>query len=469
MTTSKITVTAQPGHSIEVRTDGVFADLRPKEAAVVAALALRHPDVVTVDQLIGFVWPETTPASARQSIHNHLARLRRVAEGLVSTERTGYRFGPTVQLETVGLELRLDAQDILIELGTSPHLAHAREAFAARHRRGAEFDPAEGLRARHFEEVRTAVQRSVDEDRLDERMWSLLALATLGSSGPADTLAVLDRAREALIDIGLEPGRRLLDLHRLITDGVDSVDLLLPHADGAPALGAGGSDEMRQALREVRSLWSQPATFRVDVVGPDSVARRAFLARLVDDARATGFATAFARCTPDDIGPPTIRLAHGGRRPLIAVLDGTEHCDESFVDLESVVAAVRRSDTTGDAPAGWVLTGGDRHLPSMLADLDSAVTIDVSQLVVDVRPISGHRTDRLTMMLAALRLLGEPTLIDVLDQVVPGAADAAQLGARWASSASTRSAEPSISRDPESGSENSRVSIPTHVDRSPSC
>ncbi len=241
---------------------------------------------------------------------------------------------------------------------------------------------------------------------------------------------MLDRARAALIEIGLEPGRRLLDLHRLITDGVDSVEVLLPHADGAPSLGAGGSDELRHALREIRTLWSQPGTFRVDVVGADSVTRRAFLARLVDDARASGFATAFARCAPDDIGPPTIRLAHAGRRPLVAVLDGTEHCDDSFDDLESVVAAVRRSNATGEEPTGWVVTGPHGRLPTVLADVDAAVTIDVSDLAVDVHPAAGPRTEQLVTVLAVLRLLGEPTLIDVLDQVVPGAADAAQLGAR---------------------------------------
>jgi DNA-binding SARP family transcriptional activator len=429
MTRSDITVIARAGRPIEVQLEGGPADLRPKECTVVAALALRHPDVVTVDQLITLVWPERTPASARQSIHNHLARLRRVADGLVATDRAGYRFGPAVRIEIAGLEPPLGPHDLLIELSAAPHIAHARESFAARHRLTDDFDPVEALRAHRCAEARSVVQQLVDEDPLDERMWSLLAVASVGTGGTSEALAVLDRARTALIEIGLEPGRRLLDLHRLITDGVDSVEVLLPHADGAPSLGAGGSDEMRHALREIRTLWSQPGTFRVDVIGADSVARRAFLARLVDDARASGFATAFARCAPDDIGPPTIRLAHAGRRPLVAVLDGAEHC-ESFNDFEAVVAAVHRSNAAGEEPTGWVVTGPHRRLPATLVDVDATVAIDVSDLVVDVHPATSPRTEQLVTVLAALRLLGEPTLIDVLDQIVPGAADTAQLGAR---------------------------------------
>ncbi len=158
MSGSEITVTARVGRPLEVLCDGTVVQLRPKERAVVAALALRHPDVVTVDQLIGLVWVDGPPASAQQSIHNHLARLRRVADGLVATERTGYRFGGGVSIDVASDEPpsepeagpRTEASGTdgyLVELGAAPHLADARSAFAARHDRTAGFDPIEALRA----------------------------------------------------------------------------------------------------------------------------------------------------------------------------------------------------------------------------------------------------------------------------------------------------------------------------------
>ncbi len=274
------------------------------------------------------------------------------------------------------------------------------------------------------------MERAVSLEPLDERAWSLLTVATVATDGRAEAVGAIDRARAALIDVGLEPGRRLLDLHRLISDGVESIDVLLTHANGSPTKAASGSDEMRDALRRIRSIWSQQGTFRVDVVGIDSVARRAFLARLIDDARASGFATATARCMPDDIGPPTIRLAHAGRRPLIAVLDGTEHCQASSDALAAVVAAVHRADAVGSSPVGWILTGAHSHLPATLEHVDATMSINVSELAVDVGAITAHHADHLSMMLAALRLLGEPTLIDVLDEIVPGAAAAALDAAR---------------------------------------
>ena len=69
-------------------TDGV--SLRPKERAVVAALAFVHPHPLDADGVAQLVWDVDVPATARKSIHNHVVRLRRAAPGLVVTDDGRY-------------------------------------------------------------------------------------------------------------------------------------------------------------------------------------------------------------------------------------------------------------------------------------------------------------------------------------------------------------------------------------------
>lgn len=319
------------GQPIAVDIDGHPVVLRPKERVVAAGLALRHPDPISVSQLISLVWSGGAPATAKQSIHNHLARLRTAIPGLVSTTPTGYSFGTgvTVRVErpaataTSGDDDDAAGAGFLIELADVSDLRRARVDFRRRHSSHERHDPAILLRTTGIDELIDALEADVGDDGCDERTWWLLAVAVVKRNGIGAGTAVVARARAAMSDVGLGIGRRLVDLDGMLRDGVDNIDVLLRNAYGGPHE---SSPEHRDALiaeqtSDVRTAWAEHERFVIAVRGPDDAHRRAALARVVDDARASGFSTASARLRAEDLGSPSIATMRHGGRPLVAVVD----------------------------------------------------------------------------------------------------------------------------------------------------
>jgi DNA-binding SARP family transcriptional activator len=63
---------------LEVRADDQVIDLgTPKARAVLAALVLRHGQVVSADHLIEAVWASDLPANPRAALQTNMARVRR--------------------------------------------------------------------------------------------------------------------------------------------------------------------------------------------------------------------------------------------------------------------------------------------------------------------------------------------------------------------------------------------------------
>lgn len=77
-------------------------DLRTKERAIVAGIALHHPSPVSAATLVPLVWGDQPPTTAVKSVHNHVSRLRRSLPRLVTTDEHGYRFDPDVSIESGG-------------------------------------------------------------------------------------------------------------------------------------------------------------------------------------------------------------------------------------------------------------------------------------------------------------------------------------------------------------------------------
>lgn len=437
---SAIVVHVAPRSVLGVTVGEERIDLRPKERVVAAALTMHHPDPLTLNQLIDLVWTEQPPATAKQSIHNHLARLRTAAPGLVESSPAGYVLGSEVRIDVDGgADRELADVDYLIEFGDIPEVRRPRAEFVRRHRASPHPDPTDTVRAGTTPQLLARLDEAVRRDPGDERSWWLLAVATTQATGTTDGTAVIERARRSLGDVGLGLGRRLLDLDGMLRDGVDDVHVLLrdPFGSSGNAVIDPLDDEISMRLSGIRELWTEHEDFLICVRGPDDALRRAVLARIIDDARASGFSTAFARHLPGDIGPPTLRTAHRGARPVVMVVDGFDH------HPDPTTLAARVVDRLPAPATGWVVA------QSQLEDTESArrtagLAETAATLVVEtpepatVAVEGGLRaplesasasTRHLLQLLAAI---GEPIrpehLASVSPDIVAAALDAARAG-----------------------------------------
>lgn len=435
---SDITLRVTPGAALAASADATPIELRPKERVVAAALALHHPAPVALQQLIGLVWPGAAPATAQQSIHNHLARLRATVPGLLESVASGYVLGDDVTIDVddqpVSGRAPVDA-DYLLEFDDIPELRRARAEFVRRHVSTRRTDPTDLLRSGADHGLVAPLEEAVQADPGDERAWWLLAIATTQATGLAAGNDVITRARRALSEAGLGLGRRLLDLDGMLRDGVDDVQVLLrdPHGGAGIANRELLDEDLAERIEGARATWTEHERFLISIRGADSALRRLVVARLIDDVRASGFSTAFARHVPGDIGPPTLRTTHRGVRPIVMVVDGFDGSDDP------VKLAERVTERLPSGAVGWVMAespeadiSSSLHV-SGLADTTPTYVVDVlARSDVDVAIASPvERASGATLRLARLlAAIGEPIVPDHLDRVAPGAAAAALDAAR---------------------------------------
>lgn len=413
---------------VAVSVDGAPVELRPKERLVTAALALHAPHIVSLDQLINLVWPVSTPTTAKQSIHNHLARLRTSVPGLVHSGPVGYTFGADVTLNVTASE---DDPGLPTEFADTVDLRRARIEFVRRNASHPHDDLAAMVRAGVTDDLVGRIEADIDADSCDERAWWLLAICSAHREGVATGSEVVARARAALRDVGLEPGRRLIDLDGMLRDGVDNVDVLLRDHHGARrSADLQHLDEaVAPVVAEIRTAWAEHERFVVCVRGNDDAARRAALAKIIDDARASGFSTAFSRHRSGDLGTPTILLAHSGTRPLIAVVDGADIAADAVELIRGIAVSLP------ETPVGWIITEGpDTDMGAIGVEL--GLTADDAMLAVDTPAVTVESPDMAAttpstiLLLAALAELGAPALPDHLEPAIAGARAAALDAAR---------------------------------------
>ncbi|MCB0968049.1 MAG: AAA family ATPase [Ilumatobacter sp.] len=254
--------------------------LRPKERAVLAALAAIHPSTATATQLIELVWGGDAPASAHKSLHNHVSRIRRVAPDLIAAVPGGYRLGPDAAPD---LRLGDTAGRPLDDLSDHPEA----EVHRARVRVLAiEADEAHlaSLADRGAPETLDALHRAVEEEPYRERRWQLLATALASAGQRRDALLTLNDARRRLSEVGLEPGGPLVELERTILDGFTpafgiarpAAPPLHPHR-GQPFVGR--DDELAELDAAWRRVIDRSAPEAVVVSGPAGIGKT----RLVDE------------------------------------------------------------------------------------------------------------------------------------------------------------------------------------------
>jgi DNA-binding SARP family transcriptional activator len=206
-----------------------------KRDAVLALLALRPGRPVSVDVLIDALWGADVPASPRNAIHHHVARLRAALgqESIVGSPN-GYAL-QNASTDALVFEDLLAETRAALRAGdacTAADIAaralalwrgRALEGLAETIWVGAEAERLEGLRIDALEErfeaalelgehreIVSELQRAIHESPFRERLWRQLMVALYRSGRAADALETYQSARRVHVErLGLEPGPEL--------------------------------------------------------------------------------------------------------------------------------------------------------------------------------------------------------------------------------------------------------------------
>lgn len=235
-----------------------------KQRTVLAVLALRLGLVASTDELIEAGWGDDLPANPTNTLQYQIAQLRKIIEPDAAhplhliTAKPGYRLNPeTVTTDAQEFETSTGAArrafengdhdlarslvDAALALWRGPALAEFRDNEFARS--DAERLESERIAAtelqidialatgRHAESTPRLAQLT-DEHPLREGLWARRALALYRSGRQSEALRVFQGARDALAEIGLDPGPELRELEQRIIEQDDS---LTPEASGATA------------------------------------------------------------------------------------------------------------------------------------------------------------------------------------------------------------------------------------------
>ena len=215
-----------------------------KLRALLARLVLEANRPVPAERLIEDLWGEDPPATARQTLHAHVTRLRRLIgdDAALVNDGGGYALRVTEdQVDALRFRAEIDAARALDRQGARPEAVRDRYAAALGLWRGPMLEdvplPDVQAECREFEDLRAAAQearidldlelgrgaelegeleRLLALDPLRERLWGQLMLVLYGAGRQADALAAYQRARHELDAVGLEPGPALREVERRV-------------------------------------------------------------------------------------------------------------------------------------------------------------------------------------------------------------------------------------------------------------
>ncbi len=220
----------------EVLLDGRTANVSgSKREGLLAVLALARGRVVGVDDLVGALWGEELPASPRNALQHHVARLRAVLgqESIVATPEGYALLDATVDalrfeelfeegrgaLRTGDARAAADFLERALALwrGRPLHGLGEMAWFGARAARldALRVDALEerfeaALAVGEHREIVSGLRAALEENPFRERLWGQLMLALYRSGRQASALETFQDARRVLTDrLGLEPGPEL--------------------------------------------------------------------------------------------------------------------------------------------------------------------------------------------------------------------------------------------------------------------
>jgi DNA-binding SARP family transcriptional activator/Flp pilus assembly protein TadD len=220
---------------IEARLNGEPVDLgHARQRSVLAVLLVEANHPVPVDQMVGRVWGERAPNSARESLYSYLSRLRQALPDAAIVRRSG---GYVLNADPATIDLhrflRLigqarDSSDVALfeeALGlwrgepfaglSSPWLSTMRESLEQK-RLAAELDRNDLELSQGIGRVPELSLRAA-QFPLDERLAGQLMLALQRTGQQSRALAVYDETRRALADqLGIDPSPELTQLRQQI-------------------------------------------------------------------------------------------------------------------------------------------------------------------------------------------------------------------------------------------------------------
>ena len=278
---------AETHAALEIRLLGAFqvtVDGRPagtggsKRDALLALLALRRGRPVSVDALIEELWDADVPASPRNAIHHHVARLRAaLGQESIAGSPNGYA------LKNARTDARI-FEDLLAEARGALRAGDARTAADVAARALAlwqgqaleglpetiwvstEAERLEGLRIDALEErfeaalelgehreIVSELQCAIHENPFRERLWRQLMVALYRSGRAADALATYQSARCVLVEeLGLEPGPELRRTQEAILAHDPGIAAAAVHRAGPVPPLYDRSDELARVLDQLR-------------------------------------------------------------------------------------------------------------------------------------------------------------------------------------------------------------------------
>lgn len=373
----------------------------PTQRKLLASLVARQGEVVSVATLLEDLWGEDPPPSGPQSIQSYVSRLRRaLGASAIETRAPGYRLDTNdLEIDSLGfLELastlpanpaeRLATIEQALQLWSGPPFEGFRHVeFAVRRLTEARFDLEEERGRLLADSGRTAeavgaLERITAAEPLRESTWLALSSVLTRIGRQAEAVRTLDRYREQLADIGLEPGPAFATAQDEAFEAPS-----LPTRAPLPRVETSFVGRRRE-LGELRRLLSESRL--VTVTGPGGMGKSRVAIETLRDWQETDVVVVRLASLRDDLeAGPAVLNAVGGeargdpvdavvarltREPALLLLDNAEHVIEGTAQLASQVLTRTESRmlVTSREPLnvlGEVVLSLDPMEPSAAVDL----------------------------------------------------------------------------------------------------
>ena len=358
------------------------------ERRVLSALAAAGGAPAEFEALVDAVFQGAAVDGAVLRLQNHVSRLRRrLGRAIIARDGSSYRLDlgqvevdwldfdqlvlrsrtttePTAAAELLTDALALWRGEFLPELADWDSVVALRARLSESRRAVADALALATLVAGDATRATAMLEGLVAEEPLRERRWGLLMLALHRDARTAEALRVHGRARVALAEAGVVPGRELRTIDSAIaTDDSDAVDSMIGHLAatdltvpltvraGKPPepLGSwvGPVDTVHEVAEAIRS---SPVT---SLVGPGGIGKTRLALEAAQSLQDNGLAVIFADLTPVR-SPESVIAALAStvgvapqpgtsligsvlewfrRRTIVVVLDNCEHVVEAVASL----------------------------------------------------------------------------------------------------------------------------------------